>query len=312
VPTEIQFLASNYHYDVYKVSCGGKSYCVKYSLDEFNLSLKKENEIILSLGAHSQHNKMKFGEWINYLIMDFSTRPNLKKFGMAPLSEKKKELFQTYQNISNRAIVKTPFNEFILSFLKSISLDQFPSEALESIEAHTSLNDVRETIKSVENEIIHLCSSDILKRNDFCHGSLKPSNILFNGFDFSLIDFNESFLGNRYFDLATLMIYSGIKDQLEKEFFIAFLESQGKTFSQVEWIEYRTCYEVAIRKIFLEILSTYLKETYIFSSFRPMKIHDVVETFARSHETFFKIPAVNKHYEFIYKCILEPIIGSES
>jgi hypothetical protein len=74
-------------------------------------------------------------------------------------------------------------------------------------------------------------------------------------------------------------------------------------------MEYEICYQISLRKIFLEILTDYLKEVYVFSSSRPMKITDCVDCFSKNAASFFRIQAVDKHKEFIYKCILEPILG---
>jgi hypothetical protein len=77
-------------------------------------------------------------------------------------------------------------------------------------------------------------------------------------------------------------------------------------------MEYRQCFDLVLRKIFLEILFNFLKEVYIFESERPFKLLDVIDTFSQNQNKFMKIVVINKNFEFIYNLFLQPLIGVEN
>ena len=128
---------------------------------------------------------------------------------------------------------------------------------------------------------------------------------------FKLIDFTESHHGNQYLDLSRLSIFLGLNSAQEKEMLTSLLKSKGQMLTKESWEEYRSCYDIMIRMVFVELIVSYLKEVYIFSSFRPIKILSIIETFSKNNKAFFRLPIINEHYEFIYRMMLEPIIGKE-
>ena len=77
-------------------------------------------------------------------------------------------------------------------------------------------------------------------------------------------------------------------------------------------MEYRQCFDLVLRKIFLEILFNFLKEVYIFESERPFKLLDIIDTFSQNQSKFMKIAAISKNFEFIYNLFLQPLIGTEN
>jgi hypothetical protein len=79
-----------------------------------------------------------------------------------------------------------------------------------------------------------------------------------------------------------------------------------------EWIEYKKCFDLALRKIFLELFFNFFKEIYLFESKRPAKLLEIIEIFSQNQNNFIKIPIINKNFKFIYDLFLQPLIGSEN
>jgi len=308
----VSFLASNYNHDVYKAIVDGKFYCVKYSLDPNNTGLKTEFNIIKQLSNDCSckafhYGRELFGEKIHYLVSSYEKGESLKNSGAFSFMNNIDEFFFKYSLIQNGKADAVFFNEYINDFLNSARLDQFPEDGIEAMSAHTDIEIIKETIKSIELEIFSLCSPKVIKKNQLCHGKLKPSNVLFKNETFKFIDFTESYIGNIYLDIAGLCIYYGFDEQKEKFVLDKFMQINGIDPTQDQYAEYEVCSQIMRRKIFLDILTEYLKEVYVFSSSRPMRIAEIINLFAMNSKKFFRIPTVNKHYEFLYKCILEPI-----
>jgi hypothetical protein len=310
----ISFVASNQDYDVYRANSEKNSYCIKYSMDSKNSSIKREFDILNLLPNYStakaaHYGSKVFGDTIHYSIVSFEKAFDLKSLGISLIMENLDEFFIKYNSLQQENLQLRSYNEHLNDFLNSVNINNLPQESIEAIESFSDLNLIKQTIKSVEEELFVLSDPKVVRKNSLCHGRLKASNILFNQGTFKFVDFTESYLGNVYLDLSAFCIYSGFNEERERFFLDCFIKSNGKTPCQQDYFEYEVCNQISQRKIFLEILTQYLKEVYVFSSSRPMKILDLVDLFARNNNKFFKIASVKKHYEFIYKSILEPVLS---
>lgn len=308
----IKFLCSNYDYDAYLVVKNKIGYCIKYSLDPNNTCLKNEAE---ALKNHSlihpklfACDKIRFGDVINYSIISFEFAENVKDFGLASLIENWDSFFHIYSHLSEKN-AQLSFFEYLNSFYASSDVNNFPEDALVAIKDYYDFAVLEDLLKSVRIEINQLCKPPLIKKQQFCHGRLQPSNILTRNGEFKIIDFTDCHAGNQYLDLARLSIYLGLDSNKEKEMLSSFLKPQELT--KENWQEYRSCYDIAIRLAFIELVTTFLKEVYIFSSFRPAKILSIIEIFSKNNAAFFRLPVISKHYQFVYEMMLEPLIGKE-
>jgi thiamine kinase-like enzyme len=311
---EISFVSSNYNYDVYRITDKNNSYCIKYSFDTNNQSLKREFDVIKSLPNEISaiavaYGKLFFGDIIHYSITSFENAEDIRSLGVSTIMSNLRDFLKDFQALQKCSAEVDSFNSYLATFLDTVKIKSFPEESIEAISAHTNLSIIQDSIKEIENEILYLCDPKILRRSTLCHGNLKPSNILYRNGAFKFVDFNDSYFGNQLLDLASLVIYSGLSNDNGKELIENFLCTQCKEYSEQALLEYRVCYQIMVRKVFLEILITYLKEVYVFSSSRPMKILDCIDLFSKNADDFFRIPAVVKHKEFIYKTIMEPVVG---
>jgi hypothetical protein len=311
----ISFVTSNQNYDVYKATSSKQSYCIKYSMDSKDVTIKREFDILNSLPNYSSakpihYGSKVFGEVIHHSIVSFENALNLKSLGVSLMFENLGEFFIKYNSLQQENLQLRNYNEHLNDFLKSIKINNFPEESIEAIELYSNLNLIKQATKEIEDELFSLSDPKVVRKNSLCHGRLKTSNILFNQNTFKFVDFSESYLGNVYLDISAFCIYCGFNEDQERSFLDDFIKSNNKTPCEQDYFEYEVCSQIAKRKIFLEILTEYLKEVYVFSSSRPMKILDIIDLFARNSDRFLKINSVKKHYEFIYKSILEPVFGS--
>lgn len=310
----VSFVSSNYNYDIYKVVQDKNFYCVKYSFDANNQNIQNEFNTLKNLSNRVSAvaiacGKLFFGDAIHYSIVSFENAESIRSLGVSTIMENIRIFLTDFQALQNEKIETNSFNTYLTAFLETIKINSFPEESIEAISLHSDVLVIKETIASIESELMYLCDPKIVKKSTLCHGNLKPSNILFKNNEFKFIDFNDSYHGNQLLDLASLIIHTGLNEHSSKQLIENFLCAQGSEYSEQAHSEYRVCYQIMIRKIFLETLTSYLKEVYVFSSSRPMKILDCIDLFSKNAHNFFKISAVAKHKEFIYKSMMEPIVG---
>lgn len=316
-PDEITFLASSYDYDIYRVEVFGKFYCIKYSFDKNNRTLKNEFESLCSInnGVVPEPYRcgvLQFGDPIHYLIVSYEHAENLKDSGAAPITEDIKSFIECFLKIQeNKPAALNGFANYLSDFLKENCFGVFSNEDIEAIGLQSELSTLKRVATSIEKEIYLLSANVAVKGSSLCHGDLKPSNILFRDGVFKFIDFDHSFCGNPYLDLAQLCISIGAKEKLQMDILIEYKNAQGKTFVKEDWADYRSCFNIMIRVMFLKLLFSYLKEVYALSSQNPVRIFDMVQMFAKNDEEFSKIGPVRENHEFIHRCLLEPVIGRE-
>lgn len=316
-PDEILFLASSYDYDLYRVEIFGKFYCIKYSLDKNNRSIKKEYEVLHSINSVvvpevEKCGVLQFGDPIHYSIVSYEYAENLKDLGIFPISERRASFAECFLKLQeNKPAVSGGFANYLSDFLKENSISVFSDEDIQAIGLQSEISIIKEIAANIEKDLYTLSVNAIVKGSALCHGNLKPSNILFRDGVFKFIDFNYSFCGNPYLDLANLSISIGAKEDFQIQLLTEYLSAQGKPFTKNDWVHYRSCYDIMIRVVFLKLLFSYLKEVYVFASQNPVKIFEMVQMFAKNDEEFLKIGIVRTHHEFIHRCLLEPVIGRE-
>jgi hypothetical protein len=316
-PNKIELIDSFVDYDLFTIQCNGKSYILKYSLDEFNTCLQYEFDIIKNLNIKNVlkpiiYNKFKFGEEINYSIYLDAKSPSVKNFGLSCITSNIDLLFDSYFNLQKSIKPKRKHEELILEFIKNHSFDFFSENLIKSISLRYDVDKIKKIIETLHSDIFQICQSDILNKDEFCHGDFNQSNILYCFNHFKFINFDNSFTGNSYCDLANLVIYCGFDKNVEEFLFSYFLKKKNSNEFEKEWLDYRKCYDLTLRKVLLETLFNFLKEIYLFESKRSSKFLDIINYISRNEKNILKIPVVNENFEFLYNLFLQPLIGVEN
>lgn len=316
-PSNIEFISSDIDFDLYRIRSNNLNYIIKYSFDEFNFSLKYEFDIIKNINQPIVnipiiYNKFKFGDDIHYSIYLDQNLESLKDFGIGILLEKKDLFVDSYFLLQNQSKPKFNHKENMMNFINKHSMSFFDQDTIELIQTNLNTQKLNEIINSIHSEIFLLFNSDIFNKNEFCHGNLNSNNIFYSYKDFKFFNLSNAFTGNMYCDLADFVINNSLSKDLEKKIFNLFLKYKKTELVANEWIEYKKCFDLIVRKIFLELLFSFLKEVYLFSSKRPIKLFEIIEIFSQNQNNFLKIPTVSKNYEFIYNVLLEPLIGKEA
>jgi hypothetical protein len=313
---EILFLGTNYDYDSFKVTCNNISYVLKYSLDENCKLLSNEINIIKNNSSQWKpfaisDRSVKFGDIIKYSIQSFEFAESLEEAGIEVFFDNLDNFIDCYFSFQNNNLPSEKFNDHLIQILNDCSFECLTDEVIETLTERGELIQYENIVKKIKTEISSYYNIEIINQNNFCHGNIKLSNILFRNNSFKFINFTNSFKGNKYFDLSSIVFNLDLNYQQEKDLFERFLSKDYKIFSIKEWESYKTCYEINIRILFLKIIFDFLKEIYGLNGSRPSKITKLINLFILNSKRFLKINTLSSDMQFIYKSLLEPMIGSE-
>jgi hypothetical protein len=306
---KVSFLCSNSNYDAFKVDGEFESYCFKYSMDMSSPFFAREFDILKQLSPfcptpHKQ-GEMKFGEKIQYIVSSYDYAENVKNFGVGGVYDNLQSFFYSLSQLW-RVKVNRSFQQYLRDFFEKNQISNLPEHSLEAIKQHSDMGKIKDVLNSLKTEIDYLAQNNCLSKSEFCHGNMKPSNILIRNGYFKFIDLHDGFMGNRFFDIVRFMMQVGLSLDSQKKFIAQFL---GSELNGEQIDEYNTCYNVVIRLVAYQAIFDYLTEVYLYENSRPHKLLESIDLFARNEEALKRIPSLQKHMNFLFKDILEPIIG---
>lgn len=311
----VELIGNNLQYDCYKGEQNGRGYCLKYSMDESSAYLNQEADILSKLYPFSPQKfyfgLVKYGEPIKCLITSYEYAESVKSFGESIVISKFDSFLESFQKLSEVKTSKT-FAQYLTSILDSKNINNFPSQTLDAIAAHSDMDRILNIMSDLQKEIMYLARPSLTKRQFCCHGSLQPSNILVNNELFKFIDLGHSYAGNPFLDLARLFFYIGLPDQAQKRLIEKYCEFNDINCDSSIILEFNSCQQLMSRIIFYELVFDYCSEVYLFASSRPQKILELISLFAKNNNQFLTFPAVFRHKDFILKDLMEPIIGSHA
>lgn len=309
------FIATNYHCDIYRADTDDGIVCIKYSFDYPSMYLEKEIDILKKLNAPNTpepitFGEIKFGDKLSYSITSFENAENLQSAGASNMLLYPESFINSFdlmsRNFSEDGSLPN-LSEYIEESFKKTSFDLFPEESKKSIDEHIGISLVQSVGDSLKKEILSIAEHPNLNKKEFCHGNLKPSNILFRGGQFKFVNFHSCFVGNRLLDLSLLFACS----IAEREYKSSFIEKAKNLISDVSFGDFELCNKVMIRKLFFDLFMSYLQEVYVFESFRPVELVLIADIFTRNSKNFLAIDCIRPYYDQAFKAIATPIIGSK-
>jgi len=309
-PEDIVFLGSCLNYDSFRVSIGQWSYTVKYTLDDTSYrGLRNEAKILQSGHCACQpiyvdSGRFKFGDWVEYLIVSHEYADSVEDIGKQQTMELAAELTEAMAALQFNSLPNIGVIDWILDEAKATNISRETFGEIGDDELFDAISAVR---KNVLAELNILMKNPALSKNQFCHGNLKPSNILCRDGFFKFINFTKSFQGSSFLDLASVAIYLGLDTMAEKILFKEFMAAIGVAETAAEWNDYRCCHAVMIRIIFLRSLFGLIHEQIFFEPLRTAHILNHVLTFNINLIDIVKIPCLRDFMEPIYNFMNQPL-----
>ena len=301
------------YYDVFMIKDDKKkTFKLKISLDDSQGVLKKEyngtknskssvTPILIEYGV------VKIGDEITYLLVEVPPYESVGEYGRSSLLDNFGSFVDSYFIFQKTKGVRTTYKTSLEKFLKNVDPSSYlPEESIGALKSYTDYDLCRNFISSLSEEVICLSQESSLPYKYKCHGGLSLDNIFTDGESFYFDDFKDVFMGHPYIDLIDLILDLGFPADNQY--------SLLSTFCQIGKIPenrnlFKSLYEIQLRKKLLILVTEYIKEVYVYDSYRYNNILNIANTFSHCYERFCKIKMFHENRDFIMKTICEPIFG---
>ena len=301
------------NYDVFSlVDADQKNYRLKISLDDSDGVLKREANIVKNSSSYTtphfkSYGQIKIGEEISYLLTSAPACESIRNYGRSCLLENLEAFFESYFDFQNTKSVRPTYKSSLNKFLSNLHPSNYlPKDSLQAFESYTDYPLCAEFMEALKQEISSLSTDIDLPYRFKCHGNLSLDNILFDKKKFYFDDFTSVFMGHPFIDFTDILLELGLTEELQYSLLNQFCRHGGVKESRDFFIN---LYEIQLRKKLGDLISAYVKEIYIYDSYRYDNILNIADIFSHCYERFCKIEIFNKNRDFIMKTICEPIFG---
>jgi hypothetical protein len=301
------------HYDVFIIKGdGGKTFKLKISLDDSQEILKKEyngtknskssvTPILIEYGV------VKIGDEITYLLVEVPPYESVGEYGRSSLLNDFGSFVDSYFIFQKTKGVRTTYKTSLNKFLKNVEPSSYlPEESIEALKSYTDYDLCRNFVSSLSEEVICLSQEFSLPYKYKCHGGLSLDNIFTDGKNFHFDDFKDVFMGHPYIDFIDLILDLGFPEDSQYSLLSIFCQRGGIPENRNL---FKSLYEIQLRKKLLILITEYIKEVYVYDSYRYNNILNIANIFSHCYERFCKIKMFYENRDFIMKTICEPIFG---
>ena len=285
---------------------------LKISLDDSDGILKKEANIIKNCASDTVptfkgYGQVKIGEEISYLLTSIPAYESIRNYGRSCFLENSGVFFANYFNFQNTKSVRPTYNTYLKKHLVNLDPSKYlPKDSLQAFQSYTDYPLCRGFMEDLKKEILHLSSDIDLPYTFKCHGKLSLDNIFYDKKMFYFDDFQSVFMGHPFLDFTDLLLELGISEEIQYKLLHEFCNKGQIKEDRNFFIK---LYEIQLRKKLGDLISEYIKEIYIYDSYRYDNILNIADIFSHCYERFCKIEIFNKNKDFIMKTICEPIFG---
>jgi len=303
----------NDNYDVFTITdTDQNNYKLKISLDDSDGILKKEASVTKNTKSKTtpifkSYGEVKIGETVSYLLTIIPRCESVRNYGRSCLVENVELYFNSYFDFQSTKSVRPTYKTSLDKFFKNLDPQNYlPKDSLRAFESYTDYSLCREFMKDLGQETLELTKKIHLPYKFKCHGNLCLDNIFFDTKMFYFDDFNSVYMGHPFIDLIDLILEIGLSEEDQYRYLSKFCKVGGLA---EERDYFKSLYEIQVRKKVGDLISNYIKEIYIYDSYRYDNILNIADVFSHCYERFCKIEIFNKNRNFIMKTICEPIFG---
>ena len=215
--------------------------------------------------------------------------------------------FKSYWVFAHSHNVKPTYKKIINYFASHlIPKNNLGAESLEALQEYSDYDLCEKLLLDLRGDLLNRFE-DIQKHlNKKCHGGLSLDSIFYYGGGFYFEELYNVCMGHPYIDFCDLLIEMGSPPENDIVLWKRFCESGS--FPQDREV-YSKVYQLCIRKKLAALLVNYIKEVYLYDSFRYENIFYIADSFSHAYPRFQGIESFDKNKDFIMKTICEPIFG---
>ena len=303
----------NDNYDVFTITdTNRKNYKLKISLDDSDGVLKKEASVVKNSKSKTvpkfkSYGEIKIGEKISYLLTIIPPYESVRDYGRSCLIENMDLFFRNYFDFQCTKSVRPTYKTSLDKFFNNLDPQNYlPKDSLQAFESYTDYPLCREFMMELKEETYGLTQKIHLPYNFKCHGNLSLDNIFFDKKMFYFDGFESVYMGHPFIDLVDFFLEVGLPEEDQYRILSQFC-AVGELPEERDY--FKALYEIQLRKKLGDLISNYIKEIYIYDSYRYDNILNIADVFSHCYERFCKVEIFNKNRDFIMKTICEPIFG---
>tara|TARA_R110001606_G_scaffold4066_1_gene19213 strand:- start:3212 stop:4276 length:1065 start_codon:yes stop_codon:yes gene_type:complete len=303
----------NDNYDVFTITdTNRKNYKLKISLDDSDGILKKEASVIKNsksktIPTFKSYGEIKIGENISYLLTIVPPYESVRDYGRSCLMENMDLFFRNYFDFQCTKSVRPTYKTSLDKFFDNLDPQNYlPKDSLKAFESYTDYPLCRDFMNQLKEETYELTKKTHLPYKFKCHGGISLDNIFFDKKMFYFDSFESVYMGHPFIDLVDLFLEIGVPEEDQYRILSKFC-AVGELSEERDY--FKALYEIQLRKKLGDLISNYIKEVYIYDSYRYDNILNIADVFSHCYERFCKIEIFNKNRDFIMKTICEPIFG---
>lgn len=286
---------------------------LKTSLSDPDKLLKKEATALRSGNEYSGFPKLidqgstQVGEPIDYLLMRVPPAESLREHGRSGLIERIDPFLKCYWSFVETRPVKQNYKQVLDRFADQlIPENSLPEESLEAVKKYTDYSLCENILLTLHSELLDNFQKVKGELTYKCHAGLSLDAIFLGGDYIYFDDLYNVCMGHPFLDFMDLSFELGIPKKEEMSFFSQFCKGGGFVPNRNL---YYSLYDLQLRKKLTDLLTSYIREVYLYDSFRYEKILFIADTFAHCYEKFCQINIFKENKNFIMKTICEPIFG---
>ena len=301
------------YYDIFIIKDDKKkTFKLKISLDDSQKVLKKEYTVTKNSESSStpvsiEYGIVKIGDEITYLLVGVPPYESLGEYGRSSLLGNFESFVDSYFVFQKTKGVRTTYKTSLDKFLKNVDPSSYlPQESIEALKSYTDYDLCKGFVSGLSEEIRKLSQEFVLPYKYKCHGGLSVDSVFTDGRDFYFDDFKDVFMGHPYIDFIDIILDVGLPKDSQYSLLSTFCQRGGIVEDRTL---FKSLYEIQLRKKLLILITEYIKEVYVYDSYRYNNILSIANTFSHCYERFRKIKMFEENKGFIMKTICEPIFG---
>jgi hypothetical protein len=315
---DIKFIETTEDYDIYRYTHGDSFYCIKISLDKDCKKIQHEADCLNKINnlIHPRYIKdgtVKIGDDLRYIITSYEEAESIQELGRSFLLENFDSFCKTYHMMQDSKKINMSYKQNIAEYFQTSNITELLTEdGVNAIKNYTDFNLLKKIMDDMKNELLLLYDESFDKSAFVCHGALNSKNIISRNGLFKFINFDNCYNSHCFFDLNELFIELGIPENLEYGLLERFCSNLKIDFDSNTLSLYKKCYQISLIKKSIELITSYLKEVYLYGSERTDMIINISDKFYDSYDRYMSIKYFKNNKDFIFKTLTEPILDQKA